>query len=859
MRFLLSLYDYLNRHRLALWGSLAVVCVALVAASLTLNFSEDIADFLPLDRENQRAMQCYQEFADADRIMVLFEDTTADLSRLLDAVDAYQACYEADTTLPELTTQVDMERYTDGIDRIYRNAPYFLTEADYVRMDSLLGQPGYIDSQLRADRQQLLLPMSSFVASRIQADPLNLFGPVVERLRAYLPQSEHFGSTDGYMVSADQRWAFAYLTTPYGSSETRRNAQLVATLNRIGEEVMQSQEGVQIRLLGAPVIAVGNARQIKTDSIVAIGLAVVLILLLLLGTFRHPKEIGYILLTVAFGMLCGMATMAVVCRTVSLIVIGIGTIIIGIAVNYPLHVVVHRHYTADTRTNLQEVLSPLIIGNITTVAAFLTLIPLRAVALRDLGIFAAAMLVGTILFSVVYLPHLLPREIATEPQQETIFPRLSRFALHKSRLAMGLLVGLTVVLAFFSTSVEFDADLSHINYMTPQQRKDMAYFASLVGEKASSHTAYVVFSGEEWSDIAQQSEARQGLYDSLLAAQCIAGRHSAVSYLPSKAMQWERLERWAAFRKQWSGIGSEMVREGRQYGFAEQAFAPFLTTLQTDFAPQEAEFFLPTAELFFHGYYRAADTTRHTPWMLVDKLNVPIANEEKVLARLKEGAAGSMRSNLSARAMGSESEAEAMGSELGAESGSRTENASKTETAVFTIERVNAQITESLSENFNYIGAVCSAIVFIFLWLSFRNLWLAVVAFLPMVVSWIWIFGLMHLFGIQFNIINIILAAFVFGQGDDYTIFMVEGLDYERRTGKSILPQFRSEVLLSALILLIGIGVLVVSKHPAMFSLGAVTLIGMTSVVLMAFTLPALLFKMKDFIKRKWGQLTIKN
>ncbi len=107
----------------------------------------------------------------------------------------------------------------------------------------------------------------------------------------------------------------------------------------------------------------------------------------------------------------------------------------------------------------------------------------------------------------------------------------------------------------------------------------------------------------------------------------------------------------------------------------------------------------------------------------------------------------------------------------------------------------------------------------------------------------------MHLFGIQFNIINIILATFVFGQGDDYTIFMVEGLEYERKTGKTILPQFRSEILLSALIMLIGIGVLVFAKHPAMHSLGAVTLIGMTSVVLMAFTIPPLFYNLK---KRIW-------
>ncbi len=834
MRLLLHLYDYLTRHRILLWGSLAVLCVALVGVSLTLSFSEDISDFLPLDAENQRAMQSYQEFSDAERIMVLFEDTTADLQRLLDAVDAYQARYEEDS-LPPLTTQVDMEQYMGGLDWIYRHAPYFLTDGDYARMDSLLREPDYIQKQVQADHEQLLLPMSSFVVSRIQADPLNLFAPVVSRLRAFLPESEHFGSTDGYMVSADHRFAFAYLTTPYGSSETRRNTQLVARLNRIGEEVMQTQEGIQIRLLGAPVIAVGNARQIKTDSMVAIGLAMVLILILLLCTFRHPKEIAYILLTVAFGMLCGIATVAVVCRSVSLIVIGIGTIIIGIAVNYPLHVVVHRHYTADTRTNLQEVLSPLIIGNITTVAAFLTLIPLRAVALRDLGIFAAAMLVGTILFSVVYLPHLLPKEIATSTAHKTIFPRLSRFSLHESRWAMGILCALTVVLAFFCPSVSFDANLSHINYMTPKQRQDIAYFASLVGENATNHTAYMVYQGDDWSALAAESEARQGLYDSLRAQQRIEGIHSVVGYMPSKAMQRERLARWKAFREQWNGVGSALVREGQAFGFAEQAFAPFLTTLQTDFAPQEVEFFLPTAELFFHGYYKAADTTRHTPWMLVDKLNVPIAAEEEVLAALNATSAEKLENTKNTKAT------------------RNTESVQSAQPQAFTIERVNAQITSSLSENFNYIGAVCSAIVFIFLWLSFRNLWLAIVAFLPMAVSWIWIFGLMHLLGIQFNIINIILAAFVFGQGDDYTIFMVEGLDYERRTGKAILPQFRSEVLLSALILLIGIGVLVVSKHPAMFSLGAVTLIGMTSVVLMAFTLPALLFRAQDYAKKWWN------
>ena len=44
-----------------------------------------------------------------------------------------------------------------------------------------------------------------------------------------------------------------------------------------------------------------------------------------------------------------------------------------------------------------------------------------------------------------------------------------------------------------------------------------------------------------------------------------------------------------------------------------------------------------------------------------------------------------------------------------------------------------------------------------------------------MAVSWVWILGLMGLTETEFNIVNIILATFIFGQGDDYTIFMTEG------------------------------------------------------------------------------------
>ena len=163
---------------------------------------------------------------------------------------------------------------------------------------------------------------------------------------------------------------------------------------------------------------------------------------------------------------------------------------------------------------------------------------------------------------------------------------------------------------------------------------------------------------------------------------------------------------------------------------------------------------------------------------------------------------------------------------------------------VFSANMLQKQITQTLSGSFDYLGIVCSLIVFIFLWFSFRSIRLALIAFLPMAVSWVWILGIMNMFGLQFNIVNIILATFIFGQGDDYTIFITEGLVFENKTGKPVLPQYKMEILLSALFMLIGIGVLVFAKHPAMHSLGSVILVGMAVVVVLASVLPPLLYKL---------------
>ena len=72
-------------------------------------------------------------------------------------------------------------------------------------------------------------------------------------------------------------------------------------------------------------------------------------------------------------------------------------------------------------------------------------------------------------------------------------------------------------------------------------------------------------------------------------------------------------------------------------------------------------------------------------------------------------------------------------------------------------------MVRTMNDDLNLILWISSAIVFIALCLSYGRLEIALLSFLPMLMSWVIIIGLMGIFGLQFNIVSIILSTFIFG------------------------------------------------------------------------------------------------
>ena len=157
-------------------------------------------------------------------------------------------------------------------------------------------------------------------------------------------------------------------------------------------------------------------------------------------------------------------------------------------------------------------------------------------------------------------------------------------------------------------------------------------------------------------------------------------------------------------------------------------------------------------------------------------------------------------------------------------------------------------MVELLNDDFNVVLGISSLFVLIVLLLSFRNIPIALIAFLPMSMSWYIVLGVMGMLGLQFNLINIVISTFIFGIGVDYSIFVMDGM--LGKDNPKLLTYHKTAIFFSAVVLILSIASLMFATHPAISSIGLSTLIGMASTIAITYTLEPFLFN----LYKKWKE-----
>ncbi|MCE5242929.1 MAG: MMPL family transporter [Desulfobacteraceae bacterium] len=131
--------------------------------------------------------------------------------------------------------------------------------------------------------------------------------------------------------------------------------------------------------------------------------------------------------------------------------------------------------------------------------------------------------------------------------------------------------------------------------------------------------------------------------------------------------------------------------------------------------------------------------------------------------------------------------------------------------------------------------------IFILLALTFRNLRLTLLAFVPLALGSVWTVGIMGFADIQFNLANSMFMPLVVGAGVEYSIIILSRWR-EGRMWPGHLPLSTTKgVVLAALTTTAGFGALMISNHRGIFSLGFIAWAGSLCVLVSAVViLPAI-------------------
>jgi len=703
------------------------------------------------------------------------------------------------TYISQVFLQFNDSLFQAALSIIDQHLPLFLTEADYKTIDSLMQQEN-LDLLLKSNFRTMILPTGMLFRQRIINDPLGISGLAFKKLNSLQP-ADQYKLFNGNVFSQDKKHLLMFITPANSSTETKKNSKLIANLEKfIALQNTNHSIPVNIEYYGYAATAVCNAKQVKQDIILTLGIAVVLIFLFIGWYFRNflIPLLGFV--PAIFGGGLALAILFLFKGTVSFIALGIGSIILGLIIDYTLYMVNHYRTKQSVEQVITDMSQTIIICGLTSIGVFLCLTLLNSAVLHDLGWFTAISVFGAALCSLVILPQFLGKRLLpseNEIKRITFIDRIAAIDFGKKRwLLIGLaLAGVTSFL--ISNKVTFEKDMNSLNYMSEKLKAAEKHLDRISANNLKS--VYIVSTGKDIDEALKWNGLVQKKLETLKRQGKIQSYSGIGSMFPSDSIQLGRLNKWNDFwtKERKSLLLSRLEKSGKHIGFNDRAFSGIRSMLNTTFSRLSPE------------QNKALRIALFSDWINETSEMIMISGVAKV----------------------TEPEKQFIYKEFSADHN----------LVVFDRQNLTTRFVVNVRHDFELLVTLSMVFVTLLLLLSFGRIELAFITSLPMFFSWLITLGFMGITGIRFNIFNIIISSFIFGLGVDYSILMMRGLLSKYKTGVDDMKTYQVSILLSSTTTLIGVGALFFARHPALNSIALISIFGVISVVIISLSYQSML------------------
>ncbi|MBP4137318.1 1-acyl-sn-glycerol-3-phosphate acyltransferase [Flavobacterium geliluteum] len=797
-----AIHLFVNRRK-SLSVALAVAMLFLFGFFASqIKFEEDITKLIPTNDKSDATAKVLKQLNFADKITVIFhlekKGTAEDLKEMATAFSDSVAL-SCKPYVTGIQGKVDEENIQETIDFVYNNLPLFLDNKDYAAIQEKL-QKDSIAATVQSNYKSIISPSGFITKDFILQDPLGISFIALKKLQQ-LNIGDDFTLDNGFVMTKDKKKLLLFITSSIPSSETEKNTLFAEKLASIQNHLNQQfKTKTSTSYFGSALIAVANANQIKSDIILTTTIAMVTLMLILILFYRKIYIPLIIFLPTVFGALFAIAFLYFVKEKISAISLGIGSILLGITIDYSIHILTHYKHNSDVKTLYKDITMPLIMSSSTTAVAFLCLLFVKSEALNDLGIFAAVIVMASAFFSLLIVPHLYHPKDNTTENKKNIIDKLAHFSFHNNKFLIGFCVLITIICCFTYNNVGFNNDLSQLNFIP----KDIKAAEKELEESSSltSKTIYLASYGNTMEEVLQNNTK---LFEALAKEkqqQKILSYSSVGGIMLSQKEQQQKIAKWNSF---WDGskkqlLQSQLIAEGAKLGFKPTTYTAFFEHLNTDFKTISAQEYLKIKALQLGEF-----VTQKDGFFTISTLVKVTPQQRDAFVKSAEA---------------------------------------KTKLIAIDRQQMNETFFSTLKTDFNSLVNYSFIAVILILFFFFRRVELVIVSCIPIALTGIVTAGIMGIFGIQMNIFSMIVCTLIFGHGVDFSIFMTSALQKEYTNGKNEIAIYRTSIILAVITTILGIGAMIFAEHPALRSISAVSLIGVFAALIITFIFYPILFKL---------------
>ncbi len=790
-------------RRALFFASIIVLSVLLGYSASGIRFDEDVMNLLPDgDHEIARLRTLLSQFGFSNRALFLVEATQGDEPPFAIA-DSLARRLKASTQFTDVQARWDLKQLQDALDFLREHRAAILDESDMEEIRERFARES-IRTRLDEWKKALTMSFDPFSAKQMARDPLGLDSLLTVKLQ--IMQSGGIKVINGWLITPDNR---GILVTAQPVSSGTDNTSAIEMVKEMDEAIAQLGSiapDVRISWLAGHRFTAENASRIKRDVSLTVTISLIMIILLSILVYRRLYFILLTLVPALFGSLAALGITRVFIPQISAVIAGTGAMLIGIAVDYGIHLLYHidgsekieRREIGDVVRHLRK---PLFLGAGTTLAAFLALQFSILPVYRHLGIFVGVGITASALFTVYVLPELIKGGgVARKPLVglESAFTSLFR---QTDKLGLWLwipIAAISLLLLPGFLRVRLEGDLQSLNATSQRLAEDWA----IIQDRFSGVTpsTLIAVSRENTQEALDENLQLQAFLHTLQANGELQSVRSIAALMPSRSRQQENILRWHTFfsDRELMRIRADFQAISDELRINAKVFDSFLIALER------------STESF--GY--------------------------------KDIRSGLLRQMISGYFIESEAETTVI---TGVEAPGDVESLyEKVETRFSDAVIYNGQafiqrVTRTIYHELAKISIAALVCVSLFMLIFGGKRGRSFLLLLPLLVTLYWTFGILGTLGISVNLINCIVSIFIFGLVIDYCIFLAESTTnnessrYRVRSGGAI--------LVSALTTMFALGSLVLAHHPALHSLGLTALIGISSGLISVFLLVPILFR----------------